>query len=123
MRRTSYLPRMTNKQPIFASDLPASAHWYTDVLGHPGTPTPDGLRFDLVNGYSLLLSARGQPAKVVLPVPEAAAYQQRFEQRVTVNGENQGRILETQSDSVTLVDPAGNHLQFITSLSAGPPDC
>ncbi len=115
--------RMTHEQQIFAPDLPASAHWYADVLGLPATPTPGGLRYDLESGAVLLLCAHGRPAEFILPVPLAAAYQRRFEQRVTVNGENEGRILETQPNSVTLVDPAGNQLQFVTSPSAAPPAC
>lgn len=100
----------TEYYALFAPDLDASAHWYTDVLGREPTATAEGLRYDLDTGATLVLTAQGQPAEFILPVPQVAAYRQRFEQRVTVSGEDQGRLVESEPHRVTLVDLAGNRL-------------
>ena len=113
----------TEYYALFAPDLDASAHWYTDVLGREPTATAEGLRYDLDTGATLVLTAQGQPAKFILPVPQVAAYRQRFEQRVTVSGEDQGRLVEAEPHRVILVDPAGNRLQFVAGPSTGQPVC
>lgn len=108
---------------VFAPDLSASTHWYTDVLGVTPAATPDGPRYALDTGAALLLTAQGQPAEFILPVAAVAAYRQRFEHRLKVSGDNQGRLTAVQPGSVTLVDPAGNQLRFVAGASTGQPVC
>lgn len=108
---------------IFAADLPASTHWYTDVLGAEPVATPDGPCYGLDTGATLQLTAQGKPAEYILPVRDVAGYRQRFEHRFTVGGDNQGRLTAAQPDSLTLVDPAGNQLRFVAGPSVGQPVC
>jgi catechol 2,3-dioxygenase-like lactoylglutathione lyase family enzyme len=99
---------------IFAPDLLASERWYADVLALE--PVAYGLvtvRFDLAEGLALYLTAQGQEAEFTLLVPHAQAYAQRLRNRAGLPGENQGRVLETRPDGVSLVDPAGNLLRLI----------
>jgi catechol 2,3-dioxygenase-like lactoylglutathione lyase family enzyme len=108
---------------IFAADLRASTHWYTDVLGAEPVATPDGPCYGLDTGATLQLTAQGKPAEYILPVRDVAGYRQRFEHRFTVGGDNQGRLTAAQPDSLTLVDPAGNQLRFVAGPSVGQPVC
>ena len=108
---------------VFAADLPASTHWYTDVLGAEPVATPAGPYYELGTGATLQLTAQGQPAEYILLVPDVAGYRQRFEHRFTIGGDNQGRLTAAEPDSLTLVDPAGNQLRFVAGPSVGSPIC
>lgn len=101
---------------IFAPDLPASRHWYADVLGcqliyHSG----DTVRFKMAEGHTIFLSPQGQEAEFMVPVHHVERYAQRFQQRLLVNGDNQGRVVEAGPNALALVDPAGNLLHLIES--------
>lgn len=99
---------------IFAPDLLASERWYADVLAlEPVACGPATVRFNLAEGAALYLSGQGQEAEFTLLVPHAQTYAQRLRNRVGRPGENQGRVLETRPDGVSLVDPAGNLLRLI----------
>ena len=108
---------------IFAADLFASTHWYADVLGVVPIATPDGPCYELGTGATLQLTAQGQPAEYILPVLGVAGYRQRFEHRLTIGGDNQGRLTADEPDSLTLVDPAGHQLRFVARSSTGQPVC
>jgi len=99
---------------IFAPELLASQRWYADVFAlEPAACGLGTVRFDLAVGPTMYLSLRGREAEFTLLVPHAAAYAERLRNRVGTPGENQGRVLETRSDSVSLVDPAGNLLRLV----------
>ena len=99
---------------IFAPDLLASQRWYGDVFAlQPAAYGPGTVRFDLAAGPTVYLSLRGREAEFTLLVPHPAAYAERLRNRVGIPGENQGRVLETHADSVSLVDPAGNLLRLV----------
>jgi catechol 2,3-dioxygenase-like lactoylglutathione lyase family enzyme len=108
---------------VFAADLFASTHWYSDVLGVVPMPTPDGPCYRLDTGATLQLMSQGQPAEYILLVPDVASYRQRFEHRFTIGGDNQGRLTAAEPDGLTLVDPAGNQLRFVAGPSVGSPIC
>ena len=101
---------------IYAPDLPASRHWYADVLGCQLLYcSGETVRFEMAEGHTLFLSSVGQEAEFMLPVHHVAGYAQRFQQRLLVSGDNQGRVVETSPNNLALVDPAGNLLHLIES--------
>ncbi|AWM32016.1 hypothetical protein DDQ68_03920 [Hymenobacter nivis] len=81
-------------QFIFAPDQLASQRWYTGVLNLPAEAVradPPTLR--LSNTGTLVFSEQARPGSHVPPVESITAAQQRFEHRLVVPGENQGRIV------------------------------
>lgn len=100
---------------IFAPDLPASRHWYADVLGCRFLySSGDTLRFEMADeGHTIFLSPRGQEAEFIVPVHHIEGYALRFQQRLLVSGDNQGRVVEASPNSLALVDPAGNLLHLV----------
>ncbi|SMB83532.1 hypothetical protein SAMN00120144_0720 [Hymenobacter roseosalivarius DSM 11622] len=84
------------------------------MLGRAPDKIPgQDLGFYLEDGDVLLFSEQGAPAPQVLLVESVTAAQQRFLHRPLVPGENQGRVVETRPGSITLVDPASNHLTLL----------
>jgi hypothetical protein len=108
-------------QHIFAPDLLASLRWYADVLNLPA----EAMRADpptlwLPGAGPLVFSAQAQPGSHVLPVESVAAARQRFEHRLLMPGENQGRIVAAGPDFLSLIDPANNQLTLLQTTCEGP---
>ena len=107
---------------IFAPDLLASLRWYTDVLDLPAEAVrtdPPTLR--LPDNDTLVFSEQARPGSHVLPVASVAAARQRFEHRLVVPGENQGRIVAAGPGHLSLIDPANNGLTLLKTTCEGPP--
>ncbi len=99
---------------IFAPDLLASLRWYADILCLPAEAVqaePPALR--LLDADTLVFSEQARPGAHILPVASVAAARQRFEHRLLVPGENQGRIVAAGPGHLSLIDPANNELTLL----------
>ena len=107
---------------IFAPDLLASLRWYADVLGLPAEAVradPPTLR--LSDTDTLVFSKQARPESHVLSVESITTARQRFEHRLVVPGENQGRIVAAGPGHLSLIDPANNGLTLLKTTCEGPP--
>lgn len=106
-------------QRIYARDLVATRRWYTALLGFEPTEEAYGLRYHF-GTHSLLLSPSGDKGIFGLMVASIAQARLRFAQLGISVDEVLGKMTNTEGESASFRDPAGNQVMVLDQSSALP---